>query len=499
MTSPAAAFNDMSRRGAHGAEPQELRLLSGAVPPELLGILYRSGPGRLRNHGLDYDHLFDGDGFVQRISFERGRARYHSRYVDTPQARREDDAGRPLYRSFGTNLPGGLFRNAFRFRLKNAANTTPLPLPGADRKLLTLWEGGAPHWIDPDTLAYGGHWLGGGELASRTAVERIMGNGRPFSAHPKVIPGKSEIFNFGLSPGVIQRLLLYRINAETGAVNTTQFRLPRLTFMHDFVATAEGSRVFFDVGVAFHLLSAFFGRIPPAASVRGDPEAETVIRIFDAYDRQYVLSGPAGYVFHLPNGYQEPDICEKRGNIIADTCWMESFPDAGDFKAMINSREPAHPMLPRLTRHTIDIDAEAQRSEVLSDYFLELPMINPAYRGYEHRYIWGVAEPPHRRLAAVMHGIAKVDTRKRDTLYRDLYPLIVGEPQFAGPAVDKAGREAAEDEGYLLALAFDPRDETGLLLVLRADTLEESARLSLPEPVPLGFHGWWVPQGDTPA
>jgi all-trans-8'-apo-beta-carotenal 15,15'-oxygenase len=487
----------MGRRGAVGAEPQKLRVISGALPPDLAGTLYRSGPGRLRSHGLDYDHLFDGDGFLQRIDFSGGSARYRSQYVNTPQFRREAEAGRQRYRSFGTNLPGGLLRNAFRFRLKNAANTTPLLFPpvgsgdGA-RKLLTLWEGGAPHYLDPDTLTYQGHWRADGELDSRTLVERIMRNGRPFSAHPKIIPGKKEFYNFGLSPGVIQRLLLYRVNAETGAVRTTQFRLPRLTFMHDFVATAEGSRVFFDVGVAFHLMAAFFGRIPPAASVRGDPNAETLIRVFDSYDRQYVVPGPAGYVFHLPNGYQEPDVCEKRGNIIADTCWMESFPDADDFKAMLNNREPAHPMLPSLTRHTIDIDAEAQHSEVLSDYALELPMINPAYRGIEHRYVWGVAEPPGRRPPAVMHGIAKVDTRRRETRYCDLYPLIVGEPQFAGAG---AGDDPEEDHGYLLSLAFDPRDERGLLLVHRADDLEEVARLALPEAVPLGFHGEWLPAG----
>lgn len=483
----------MSRRGIRGAEEQPLEVISGAVPPELAGVLYRSGQGRMRSHGQDYDHLFDGDGVLHRFVFADGAVQYRSRYVETPQFRREEEAGRQLYRSFGTNLPGGLRRNAFRFRLKNAANTTPLLLDG---RLLTLWEGGSPHWVDPETLERQGHWLADGTLSSRTMVERIMQNGRPFSAHPKVISGDETIYNFGLSPGLIQRLLLYRVNARSGAVESREFRLPRLTFMHDFVATAEGSRVFFDVGVAFHLLPAFLGRIPPAASVRGDPNAETIVRVFDRFDRQHTVPGPAGYVFHLPNGYQEPDVCGKGGDIVADSCWMEQFPDSRDFKAMISDGTPEHPMLPTLTRHRIDLDRGVVEQEVLSDHFLELPAINPAYRGREHRYIWGVAEPLDRRPAAVMHGLARVDSRTKETRYRDLHPLIVGEPVFVTPdgrdaaAAQAAG--AAEDGGYLLAMAFDPRDEQGLLLIQSADTMEEVARLALPEPAPLGFHGLWV-------
>ncbi len=484
VMTPSEVFNAMSRRGAQGAAPQHLSVVSGAVPLELSGTLFRVGPGRLRNYGLDYDHLFDGDGFVQRFSFSQGTVRFRSAYVETPQFTREQRDERPIYRSFGTNLPGGLLRNAFRFNLKNAANTTPLMV---NEDLLVLWEGGAPHRINPQSLAYRGHWTGGGPLRSRTAVERIMGNGRPFSAHPKRIPGTPEIFNFGLSPGLRQRLLLYRVNPDTGAVQVTETVLPRLTFMHDFAVTSSGRRVFFDVGVAFHLLPAFAGLIPPAASIREDSNAETIIRVFDNADQQQILPGPSGYVFHIPNGYEEESESQTEigTKVIVDACWLQSFPETDDFHAMLNNRFPRNPLLPTLTRHTINLTNNVVSSDELSEYSFELPAINPAFQGRRHRYIWGIAEPPTRRPAATMFGIAKVDTDVAHTTYRDYYPLILGEPVFVSSGTD-------EDEGYLLLLAFDPQDSQGLLLILRAENLEEIARLGLPEATPLGFHGLWV-------
>ncbi len=480
VSSPSTVFNSMSRRGAHGARPQKLPVISGSVPPELSGVLFRAGPGRLRSHGTDYDHLFDGDGFIQRFSIHNGEVRFRSAYVATPQFLREQAVGRPVYRSFGTNLPGGLFRNAFRFRLKNAANTTPLLVHG---DLLALWEGGAPHRLDPETLEYRGHWTAEGALSDRTLVERIMRNGRPFSAHPKRVAGVHELYSFGLSPGLKQRLLLYRIDPESGHVRVRESLLPRLTFMHDFAVTASGTRVFFDVGVAFHLLPAFLGLIPPAASIREDPHADTIVRLFDSEDRQHTIPGPGGYVFHIPNGFDATG--DTDSDLVVDTCWLERFPDADDFRDMINDRTPRHPFRPTLTRHTISRSKQGVESAAVSEYAFELPAINPAFSGMQHRYIWGIAEPPGRVSAAPMFGVAKVDTNQSHTLYRDYHPVVLGEPVFVADC-------GSEDGGYLLLLAFDPETEQGLLLVLRADTLDEVARLALPEPAPLGFHGLWV-------
>ena len=73
--------------------------------------------------------------------------------------------------------------------------------------------------------------------------------------------------------------------------------------------------------------------------------------------------------------------------------------------------------------------------------------------------------------------------------------MVLGEPIFVASGsgtADNARTLRVEDEGYLLLTAFDPEHSLGLLLVLGAEDLEEVARLALPEPAPLGFHGLWV-------
>jgi len=54
---------------------------------------------------------------------------------------------------------------------------------------------------------------------------------------------------------------------------------------------------------------------------------------------------------------------------------------------------------------------------------------------------------------------------------------------------------ADEDAGYLLTYTFDDRTERSHLVVLDATDVARGpvARVALPQRVPYGFHGTWVP------
>jgi carotenoid cleavage dioxygenase len=66
----------------------------------------------------------------------------------------------------------------------------------------------------------------------------------------------------------------------------------------------------------------------------------------------------------------------------------------------------------------------------------------------------------------------------------------VGEAVFVPRADD-----AVEDDGWLLTLAYSPDKDTSALYVLNAadPAGEPQAVVELPQRVPVGFHGNWVP------
>ena len=55
--------------------------------------------------------------------------------------------------------------------------------------------------------------------------------------------------------------------------------------------------------------------------------------------------------------------------------------------------------------------------------------------------------------------------------------------------------DAAEDDGWLMSLVYDKATDRGELVVLAAadPAAGPVARVMLPNRVPLGFHGNWVP------
>ena len=74
--------------------------VSGEVPRELSGTLYRNGPNpRFAPRG-PY-HWFSGDGMLHAFQLENGRASYRNRWVRTPKWELESAEGEGLSGAFG--------------------------------------------------------------------------------------------------------------------------------------------------------------------------------------------------------------------------------------------------------------------------------------------------------------------------------------------------------------------------------------------------------------
>ena len=72
----------------------------GSVPPELLGTLYRNGPGVLERGGQRVHHPFDGDGMITAIQFSAEGVSLTNRFVRTAGWKAEGPPARCCIEAF---------------------------------------------------------------------------------------------------------------------------------------------------------------------------------------------------------------------------------------------------------------------------------------------------------------------------------------------------------------------------------------------------------------
>ncbi len=456
-----------------------LNIVEGSLPPDLVGTLFRNGNGRFEHQGIKYEHLFDGDGMIARFRFDGSTVHYRNRYVRTAEFVAEEKAGKMLYRSFGTNLPGGIRTNFLKVQFKNTANTSLIQHGGA---MLALWEGGLPHRIDPETLDTIDRFDYTGVLQNPFSwLDKRITPELPFSAHPKVHPETGVLHNFGTVAGTQHRLALYEVSPAGEARLAQVVPMADATFAHDFLLTQSGHRIFFLVPVAFDVFRAFSGLTSPAASIRVNPTNPTQIVVVGPDGDLHRLQTDFGFVFHFVNGYQDTD-----GTLVADALLLDNYPDTLSIKAYLEGNLPDDQPMARFVRFRLDLTTRQVTRQALSDYEGELPEIHPGRVGQPYRYTWTIGRPPTHPLPLLDH-LVKLDVQTGEVRHAYVPDTLVSEPVV----VPRSG-STREDDGYLVYLRFDAPSQTTDLVVAQADDLQTLTRLRLPHNIPLGFHGMWI-------
>jgi all-trans-8'-apo-beta-carotenal 15,15'-oxygenase len=397
-------------------EPTRLEVVEGQLPADLRGVHFRNGPGRHGRGGERYGHPFDGDGYVQRVSFDGEGATFVGRFVRTAAFEAEEAADRILYRGFGTNKPGGLFPNLLRLHFKNAANTHIWPHAGL---LLALWEGGVPHRIDPDDLTTLGPWRFDGALRETAFPDRLIRPDRPFAAHPSRCPETGELWSFGTAFGAVNQLLLHRVD-RAGRLTTRSLALDGLPFVHDFVLTRRWA-VFALPRVRFDIPSALLGLSTPVASLQLKDAPGTALLVPRDGGEPVRIDLPPGFVFHWATGWEEGE------RVVMDGVEYRRFPDLGGELSDLMAAEGAPDLLARPVRYTLDTASRTMTRAELGPHAVELPRTTGV--GAE-RVVFGTAAPPGRRQP-FLSGLVRMDPDGATT-FVDRYPDLPGEPVPAG-------------------------------------------------------------------
>lgn len=439
--------------------------IDGELPRELTGTLYRIGPGKYQVGRTLLHNIFDGDGMISQFILDGRSVRFRNRYVRTRHFEHGQKSSTVRFRGTGTQIPGGFLANVGRLP-ENVANTNIVHCADG---LLALWEIGNPYRIDPETLETLGSTDFGGNLGYLGA----------FSAHPKWDPVTGDMYNFGLDVLPTPRLRTYRIDRTGRLTKLATVPMLDLPWNHDFALTEK------------YLVFVLDPILPDIAKI-----ALSTTSFVDSLEfkprkgTRFVLvprrGGPARIIeheallhVHFTNAYDDGD------DVVVELPRLETDWDKlSRMTGMVNRTDLGIPEYPDSTLVRYRITARGRIiEEQLSDRSGEFPQFDWRRGTRKHRYTYFAGKGGPARL---FNAVVKVDTETGVTTGCDLGPSSVGEPLFVPRHPD-----AAEDDGWLLALNHQLDEDRSQLVVLDAGDLERGplATAWLEHHVPWGFHG----------
>ena len=450
-----------------------LSVVSGAVPSELRGRLYRNGPGRLERQGQRVGHWFDGDGAVLAVHFAEGQAQATYQYVRSAGYVEEEAVDQFLYSGYGSLAPGPLWQR-WSAQLKNAGNTSVLALPD---KVLALWEGGWPHQLDSQTLAT----IGVDALGQLEADE-------PYSAHPKRHPRTGHIFNFGVVAGANATLNLYRSKPSGQIEQKQSIPLNGIPLIHDCVLT-DRYWVFCVPPVRLNPLPAVLGFQSFSDALMWRPKQGTQVVVVDA-DTLEVVSSEATdpwYQWHFGKGFVNRD-----GDVVLDVVRYPNFDTNQQLKEYA-SGQITTPAVGQLWQICLDPQTARVRAQTcLVGHHCEFPQVPEDCPIAAAPTYLSIHAPGEASAAELFGAIARFDPDTAKLTVADVgigcYP---SEPIYVsrGHAVSNG----PTPEGWLLTVVYDGNCHASELWIHESNRLtdEPVCRLQLPSVIPPSFHGTW--------
>lgn len=449
----------------------QVREIDGTLPPDLLGTLFRIGPGKFEVGDTVLKTMFDGDGMVARFILDGTGVRFTNRYVRTRQFR-DSMRGAMTTRGITTNAPG------LRANLRPPANTANTNIVTLCGDLLALWEGGPPHQLDPDTLE---------TLGTKSFPGDRLGYAGAFSAHPKWDPRTKEVFNFGLDLFPTPRLRCYRISRAGRCSQVNSLPLWDMVWNHDFALTDRYLVFVLDplrpnlaellrtrsieraLQYQLHNGSTRFALVPRDGSkprvIEHDPLAH--IHVANAYD-----DGADTVVEFIR--FEDPEIFTRIGKA-ADGSVDRSNPRA---HLVIDQWPRGH-----LARYRIGGSGKITETVLSESVVMEFPQYDWRRSTREHSVTYAAASTQDQ---GHYNSIVKIDHRTLAMSRCEFGVSQTGEPLF----VPRKGA-TAEDDGWLLVLNHDLRSHRSQLVILDARDLDAGpvAVAHLEHHLPLGFHG----------
>ena len=438
--------------------------VEGDLPDGLVGAYLRNGPNPMFPPLGSYTFPMEGDAMIHGVWFDgEGGVKYRNRWVRTKGMAADITAGKDIF--------GGLMTPAF----VDPSLLGTAPDPGWPYRLdpfinvvrhagrtLALSEGLPPYLVTPDLDTVG--------------LFDFDGKLKGMCAHPRVDPVTGEMVVFAYD--VEEPFLVWAVVGPDGTVTrgpTAVEGVDRGYMIHDFTITARY--------VILVLAPAVFDLT--AMSTGGDilawkPELGTRIACIPR-NAGHVrwIDTDAFFVWHYGNAYDHYD------DVLVDFSWWNNFSLGVD-----PQRTGA------FTQARLSPDRGAIALTHLDDLPSEFARIDDRLTGRRHRYVT-VSRKSGRHsnlLSGEFDQLVRFDMITGASSRYDS-ELIFGEAVHVPRAETVAGTGEPELDGWYITFATDSDATASWLLVWDAQAFpaDPVARVRIPQRVPNGLHGNWIP------
>jgi carotenoid cleavage dioxygenase len=445
--------------------------ITGEMPKELCGTLYRNGPNPQFAPRGPY-HWFGGDGMIHAFHIENGNVSYKNRWVRTPKWALENKEGEGLSGTFGNPM----YTDPRVMALGSTIANTNIVWHGG--KLLALEEAHAPFSLDPASLMPVGPTGGGYE----TWGDKLCG---PFTAHPKLDPKTGEMVFFGYSAKgrFTKEVSLQTVSADGRITRAEILDGPYPSMIHDFAVTRN-----WIVVPIFPLTSSMERAMSGKPPFAWEPDKGTHIAFIPrngtVADAKWVAAPPC-YVFHPMNHFETAD-----GKVVIDVMKYDVAPL---FPLPDGSPSSAEMPAARLFHWTFDLAGHGNtfKEEQLDDRPGEFPRFDERYCMDDYRHGWTVSGNVVAAGMPRREGITHYDLATGKNVTWNAGP----DDRFGEPIFVHRSENAAEGDGWLLSVIFRAEEGRSDLAVFEATDIAKGpiAVAHLSSRVPAGFHGNWRP------
>jgi carotenoid cleavage dioxygenase-like enzyme len=442
----------------------------GTIPSYLQGTCYFNGPARFERAGLRYRHWLDGDGMVCALAFGRDGVRLTNRFVRSEKFVREEAAGRPIFRTFGTAFAGDTLKRGVG--LESPVNVSVYPF---GEKLLAFGEQGLPWELDPETLDTRGLYTFGHQINELT----------PFSAHPKLDHRTGELFNFGVSFSASTPLInVFRFRANGELVYRKRLRLPYPASTHDFAISERYIVVYISpLILRMDAVLQEGATIMDALAWKPELGSQLIVASRETGDEVARFDVGGHYCLHMVNAF------ERDGRLVVDVVDYDKplYPEYQVVPNLFSDTFRGRPM-----RLTVDLDARAVVARTALAYANspDFPAHDPELTGlaYDHFWMLGMSRAggAGRKF---FDEIVRIDwpTSSAEVFQAPPLHYFGGEPMF----VPDGTRPGA---GAVICQLFDAEHTCSSFVVFDAFRLAAGpvATMKVPWPIPPLFHSSFV-------